>query len=87
MNGDYEKAAFHLANATVVCSQKTEFLAMMQKTLPEPIFQLLLQYYQAANERYLKKVMTHEIQKQMSQSKQSTTSGSKEQQFNDTEIE
>ena len=48
--GDYEKAAFHLANATVVCAQKSEFLAMMQKTLPDPVFQMLLQYYHAAND-------------------------------------
>ncbi|KAH7642064.1 mitochondrial import receptor subunit TOM20 homolog B [Dermatophagoides farinae] len=89
MNGDYEKAAFHLANATVVCSQKNEFLAVMQKTLPDPVFQLLLQYYQVANERYLKKVMTNELLKQMSQPKQSTISmiGSKGQQFDDTDIE
>ncbi|KAH9419559.1 mitochondrial import receptor subunit TOM20 homolog B-like [Dermatophagoides pteronyssinus] len=86
MNGDYEKAAFHLANATVVCAQKSEFLAMMQKTLPDPVFQMLLQYYHAANDRYLKKVMAHEIQKQMSQSKQPMIE-SKPKQFDDTDIE
>ena len=48
--GNFEEAVLHLANAAVVCSQKSEFLGVMQKTLPPQVFQLLIQYYQIANE-------------------------------------
>ena len=48
--GKFEEAVLHLANAAVVCSQKSEFLGVMQKTLPPQVFQLLIQYYQIANE-------------------------------------
>ncbi len=48
--GNFEEAVIHLANAAVVCSQKSEFLGVMQKSLPPQAFQILLKYYQVANE-------------------------------------
>lgn len=40
--GDVEKGVEHLANAVVVCGQPTELLNVLQRTLPERVFELLI---------------------------------------------
>lgn len=40
--GDIERGVEHLANAVVVCGQPTELLNVLQRTLPERVFELLV---------------------------------------------
>lgn len=40
--GDVERGVEHLANAVVVCGQPTELLNVLQRTLPERVFELLV---------------------------------------------
>ncbi|KAI2801121.1 hypothetical protein RDWZM_009589 [Blomia tropicalis] len=63
--GQFDEAVLHLANAAVVCNQKSEFLGVMQKSLPPSAFQLLIQYYQIANERYIKKLLEDQAMSKM----------------------
>lgn len=40
--GDVVKGVEHLANAVVVCGQPTELLNVLQRTLPDQVFELLI---------------------------------------------
>ncbi|XP_050542419.1 mitochondrial import receptor subunit TOM20 homolog [Daktulosphaira vitifoliae] len=40
--GDVENGVQHLANAVVVCGQPTELLNVLQRSLPERVFELLI---------------------------------------------
>jgi len=41
--GEIEGGIEHLANAVAVCGQPAQLLTVLQKTLPPPIFQILVQ--------------------------------------------
>lgn len=41
-SGDYEKGVDHLTNAIAVCGQPQQLLQVLQQTLPQPVFQMLL---------------------------------------------
>ncbi|XP_011876289.1 PREDICTED: mitochondrial import receptor subunit TOM20 homolog [Vollenhovia emeryi] len=41
--GNVEEGVEHLANAVAVCGQPAQLLTVLQKTLPPPIFQTLVQ--------------------------------------------
>jgi len=40
--GDAVRGVEHLANAVVVCGQPTELLNVLQRTLPDPVFEMLI---------------------------------------------
>nr|BAH71090.1 ACYPI001160 [Acyrthosiphon pisum] len=40
--GDAARGVEHLANAVVVCGQPTELLNVLQRTLPDPVFDMLI---------------------------------------------
>lgn len=42
-SGEIEGGIEHLANAVAVCGQPAQLLTVLQKTLPPPIFQILVQ--------------------------------------------
>lgn len=42
-NGELDGGIEHLANAVAVCGQPRELLGVLQKTLPPPVFHLLVQ--------------------------------------------
>ncbi|KAH9406075.1 PREDICTED: mitochondrial import receptor subunit TOM20 homolog [Rhagoletis zephyria] len=84
--GNFEEAVIHLANAAVVCSQKSEFLGVMQKSLPPQAFQILLKYYQVANENYIQKVLKDQSLNMAKPSSATSTTSSK-QFIDDTDIE
>jgi import receptor subunit TOM20 len=48
-SGDIENGIFHLSNAVVVCGSPQQLLAVMQQTLPAPVFQLLLSQLPSAS--------------------------------------
>lgn len=41
-HGDAVRGVEHLANAVVVCGQPTELLNVLQRTLPDPVFEMLI---------------------------------------------
>lgn len=41
--GEVDGGVEHLANAVAVCGQPAQLLTVLQKTLPPPIFQILVQ--------------------------------------------
>ncbi|XP_062123346.1 mitochondrial import receptor subunit TOM20 homolog B [Drosophila sulfurigaster albostrigata] len=48
-DGNYERAAEHLMNAIVVCSKPGKLLSVLQNTLPEEVFTLLVYKLNAYN--------------------------------------
>ncbi|XP_043483915.1 mitochondrial import receptor subunit TOM20 homolog [Leptopilina heterotoma] len=50
-SGDVEGGIEHLANAVAVCGQPHHLLQVLQKTLPPPIFHLLLQRLPTVGQR------------------------------------
>lgn len=53
--GDVEKGVEHLANAVVVCGQPTELLNVLQRTLPERVFELLIKKLPELGKNLMKK--------------------------------
>ncbi|XP_067847632.1 mitochondrial import receptor subunit TOM20 homolog [Heptranchias perlo] len=51
--GDYEKGVDHLSNAVSVCGQPQQLLQVLQQTLPQPVFQMLIQRLPAVRQRFL----------------------------------
>ena len=65
--GSVEIGAIHLAKAIVVCTQKQELLATLNRSLPDPVFQLILKCYQKANDRFITKMLLNrDIAEQLS---------------------
>nr|ACJ25169.1 translocase of outer mitochondrial membrane 20-like protein [Artemia franciscana] len=52
-NGDLEDGVVHLSNAVAVCGQPQQLLAVLQQSLPAPVFHLLLQRLPLAGQRLL----------------------------------
>ncbi|KAH8381631.1 hypothetical protein KR093_009677 [Drosophila rubida] len=48
-NGNFERAAEHLMNAIVVCNKPGKLLSVLQNTLPEEVFSLLVNKLNAYN--------------------------------------
>lgn len=50
-SGEYEEGIEHLSNAVVVCGSPQQLLAVIQQTLPPPLFQVLITRLPIASQR------------------------------------
>ncbi|XP_007891505.1 mitochondrial import receptor subunit TOM20 homolog [Callorhinchus milii] len=59
--GDYERGVDHLSNAVSVCGQPQQLLQVLQQTLPQPVFQMLIQRLPVVRQRFLADVSAQNL--------------------------